>query len=204
MAAVLDQGQMVVRTAPAVEMDDAQFFEFCQINRDLRIERNAKGDLIIMAPAGGSSGRGNSELNYVFQEWARRDGKGQVFDSSTGFVLPNGAMRAPDVSWVRNARLKLLPDEKWQTFLPLCPDFVLELSSPTDSMRELKKKMEEYIANGARLGWLLDAAEKRVFIYRPGSEAELIKNPGELSASPVLQKFVLDVPQIWAVMERRK
>src|SRR6266566_9439420 len=136
----LEQAPLVVHTAPGMEMDDDQFFQFCQANRDLRIERTAEGDLIIMPPAGASSGRGNAELTYLFQHWARRDGTGQVFDSSTGFKLPNRAMRSPDVSWVRNERLEAFSDEEWEKFLPLCPDFVLELRSPSDPLQVVKKR----------------------------------------------------------------
>ena len=163
----IEQAPLVLHTSRVVEMDDDQFFRFCQLNRDLRIERTAEGDLIIMPPAGGSSGRGNAELTYLFQEWARRDGTGQIFDSSTGFKLPDGATRSPDVSWVRNARLEVLTDEEWEKFLPLCPDFVLELRAPSDSLRVVQQKMEEYMRAGARQGWLLDSTRKQVQVYRP-------------------------------------
>lgn len=200
----IEQAPLVVHTSPVMEMDDEQFFQFCQLNRDLRIERTAKGDLIIMPPAGGSSGRGNAELTYLFQIWARREGTGQVFDSSTGFILPNGATRSPDVAWVRNDRLDRLSDEQWETFLPLCPDFVLELRSPSDPLRVVQRKMEEYRKNGARLGWLLDTPQKRVHVYRPEELPKLLENPPKLSGEPVLHGFVLAVPQVWAAMTRKR
>ena len=200
----IEQDPLVVHTSPALEMDDQQFFQFCQLNRDLRIERTAEGDLIIMPPAGGSSSRGNAELTYLFQAWAHRDGTGQIFDSSGGFKLANRATRSPDVSWVRNERLDLLSDEEWEKFLPLCPDFVLELRSPSDPLRVVKQKMEEYIQNGARLGWLLDAPRKQVHVYRPGAPPEVLDHPTKLSGEPVLKGFVLDVPQVWAAMARKK
>ncbi|MCI0536042.1 MAG: Uma2 family endonuclease [Verrucomicrobiales bacterium] len=206
MAEVLTQIEhdpLVVHTSPALEMDDAQFFEFCRINHDLRIERTAKGDLVIMPPAGGSSGLGNARLTYVFSEWAHREGRGRVFDSSTGFKLPNGATRSPDVSWVRNERIMRLTDEEFEKFLPLCPDFVLELHSPSDPLRGVKDKMEEYMANGARLGWLLDPVGKQVHVYRSGRPPEILDQPSQISGAPVLKGFVLDVPQIWGVMERK-
>jgi Uma2 family endonuclease len=206
MAEVLDQiehGPLVLRTSPALEMDNAQFFEFCQINRDLRIERTAEGDLIIMPPAGGSSSHGNIELAYLFQAWARRDGTGRAFDSSGGFNLPNGATRSPDVSWVSNQQIERLTDEEFEKFLPLCPDFVLELRSPSDPLRVVKDQMEEYMANGARLGWLLDPGRKQVHVYRPGQTPETLDHPSQISGEPVLKGFVLDVPQIWAAMERK-
>ena len=207
MAEVLEQIEqppLVLHTAPGMKMDDDQFFQFCQVNRDLRIERTAEGDLIIMPPAGASSGRGNAELTYLFQDWAHRDGSGQVFDSSTGFKLPNGAMRSPDVSWVRNERLDAFSEEEWEKFLPLCPDFVLELRSPSDSLRVVQQKMEEYIRNGARLGWLLDPPRKKVHLYRPRARPQVLVNPENLSGEPVLKRFVLDIRQVWAAMARRK
>jgi len=200
----MEQAPLVLHTAPGMRMDDDQFFQFCQANRDLRIERTAQGDLIIMPPAGGSTSRGNAELTYLFQDWARRDGTGQVFDSSGGFKLPNGAMRSPDVSWVHGERLDVISDEEWEKFLPLCPDFVLELRSPSDSLRAVQKKMEEYIRNGSRLGWLLDPAPKQVHLYRPRARPPVLENPESDSGEPVLKRFVLDVRQGWAAMARRK
>ena len=202
-ASLLEQ-PLVVHTRPVLEMDDEQFFQFCQLNRDLQIERTADGDITIMAPEAGSSGRGSSKLNALFNQWAERDGTGQVFGSSTGFNLPNGATRSPDVAWVRNERLDALTDEQWHKFLPLCPDFVLELRSPSELMRALHKKMEEYRENGGQLGWLLDPASKQVHSYRPGTAVEMVNDPATLSGEPLLRGFVLDVPQIWAVMERKK
>ncbi len=203
-ASLVEQEPLVVHTRPVVDMDDEQFFRFCQINRDLQLERTAEGDIIIMAPEAGSSGLGSSKLTMTFGAWAERDGTGQVFGSSTGFTLPSGAMRSPDVAWVRNQRLDLLTDEEWQKFVPLCPDFVLELRSPSDGMRALHVKMEEYRENGAQLGWLLDPVSRCVHVYRPGAAVEVLENPASVSGEPLLRGFVLDVLQIWAVMERKK
>ncbi|PWU11195.1 MAG: hypothetical protein C5B50_23780 [Verrucomicrobia bacterium] len=199
---LLDQ-PVVLHTRPAIELDDEQFYRFCVANGDLQIERTAEGDIIIMAPEGGSSGLGSSKLIAVFDYWAERDGTGRVFGSSAGFILPNGAMRAPDVAWVRNERLSVLTEEQWQKFLPLCPDFVLELRSPTDSLRRLQEKMEEYRQNGAQLGWLLDPKTKRLHVYAPGAEVQIVDLPGRVSGDPILKGFVLDVPKIWAAMERK-
>jgi Uma2 family endonuclease len=203
-ASGIEQEPLVVHTRPVIDMDDEQFFQFCQLNRDLQIERTAEGDIIIMAPEGGSSGRGRSTLIAKFERWAERDGTGQVFGSSTGFKLPNGATRSPDVAWVRNQRIESLTEEQWQKFLPLCPDFVLELRSPSDALGALQRKMEEYRENGAQLRWLLDPLGKRVHVYRPGAAVEVLDNPGSLGGEPVLRGYVLDVLQIWAVMERKK
>ena len=203
-ASLIEQEPLVVHTRPVIDMDEEQFFQFCQLNRDLQIERTAEGDIIIMAPEAGSSGRGSSKLVAMFEQWAEHNGAGQVFGPSTGFTLPNGAMRSPDVAWVRNDRLDALTEEEWQKFLPLCPDFVLELRSPSDAMGALQKKMEEYRENGAQLGWLLDPVSKRVHVYRPGAAVEVLDNPATVAGEPVLRGFVLDVLQIWAVMERKK
>ena len=202
-ASLLEQ-PIVVHTRPALDMNEDQFLQFCQINRDLQIERTAEGDILIMAPEAGSSGRGGSKLSALFDRWAERDGTGQVFGASTGFHLPNGAVRSPDVAWVRNERIDALTDEQWHKFPPLCPDFVLELRSPSDSESRLRQKMEEYRDNGAQLGWLLDPIGKRIYVYRPGTAVEMFDNPATISAGPLLRGFVLDVPQIWAVIERKK
>ncbi len=202
-ASLVEQEPLVVHTRPVINMDDEQFFQFCQLNRDLQIERTAEGDIIIMAPEAGSSGLGSSELTLAFGNWAHGAGTGHIFGSSTGFKLPNGATRSPDVAWVRNERIEALTDEEWQKFLPLCPDFVLELRSPSDPMRTLHKKMEEYRDNGAQLGWLLDPVSKGVHVYRPGGAVEVLDNPTSVPGDPVLRGFVLNVQQIWAAMERK-
>ena len=211
MATVLghfEQEPLLVHTTPGLEMDDHDFFRFCQANRDLRIERNAKGDLIIMAPVSGGSSRANAELTADFIIWARRDGTGSVFDSSGGFVLPNGATRSPDVAWVRNGRLDVLEMDALEEFVRLCPDFVLELRSPSDSLRALRAKMTEYIQNGARLGWLIDPLEKRVHIYQRDAEPQILTEPSKISGNPVLKGFVLSLSRVWTAIrlkpKRRK
>lgn len=210
MAAVLahdelcEQEGLVVHTAPVLWLDNEQLFQFCQINRELRIERAADGDIEIMAPAGGSSSRGNAILVAAFTRWAEVDGTGEVFDSSGGFLLPNGAMRAPDISWVRRERVNALTQEQWERFPPLCPDFVLELRSSTNALRVLKAKMEEYVSNGARLGWLIDPKAKQVHVYRPDAAPEILDNPAALNGDPVLPGFVLSLSELWAAMERRR
>jgi Uma2 family endonuclease len=206
MAEVVQQSEqppVVVHTRPVIEIDDDQFFRFCQLNPDLHIERSAEGDIIIMAPAGGSSSAGNAALIYAFESWARVDRTGRVFDSSGGFKLPNGATRSPDVSWVTNNRLESLSERDWDRFLPLCPDFVLELRFPTDSLRQVQRKMEEYRDNGARLGWLLDPVAKQAFVYSP-NRTEVIAKPTTISGEPVLRGFTLDVATVWEAMHRKK
>jgi len=200
MATVLsrfEQEPLLVHTAPGLEMDDHGFFRFCQANRDLRIERNSKGDLIILPPVSGGGSRANAELTADFIIWARRDGTGSVFDSSGGFILPNGATRSPDVAWVRNDRLDALEDDALDEFVRLCPDFVLELRSPNDSLRTLNAKMREYLQNGARLGWLIDPQQKQVHVYRGRAEPEVLDNPAKIAGNPVLKGFVLSLAKVW-------
>lgn len=182
---------------PLRRLSDDEFFDFCMANNDLRIELTSEGDLIIMPPTGGKTGIRNSKLTGRLANWAEEDGTGQSFDSSTVFSLPNGAKRSPDLSWVRNERWEALTGKEQEQFPPLCPDFVVELRSRTDSLKTLKRKMEEYIANGAQLGWLIDPFEKKVHIYRPNSAAEVLDNPQTVSGELLLPGFVLDVQAIW-------
>ena len=181
---------------PDLHLTDEQFYAFCRLNRELRIERTAQGELWIMAPAGWDSSRKNAEITVQLGLWAKRDGTGVAVDSSAGYLLPNGAGRAPDASWVRNDRLAALTAEERAKFLPLCPDFVIELRSPTDSLSALRDKMREYMENGARLGWLIDPLGGQVFAYRPGVPVERLKEPESVSADPVLPGFRLELGDI--------
>jgi Uma2 family endonuclease len=178
-------------------MSDHEFFEFCQLNRDWRIERTSEGDMVIMAPAGGETGNRNFSLTGLFWSWVEADGTGIGFDSSTGFILPNGAERSPDVAWVKRSRWEALTEEQRKKFPPLCPDFVVELRSESDAIGDLQEKMEEYIANGAQLGWLLDPVQKKVYVYRPSTEVLCLNNPEMISGDPVLPGFILDLRRIW-------
>jgi Uma2 family endonuclease len=179
-----------------VELSDEQFFQLCQNNRDLRFERTAEGELIIMPPTGGTTGDRNSELNFQLRAWNRQTRLGKSFDSSTGFKLPNGADRSPDASWVAIDRWNALTAEQQEKFVPLCPDFVVELRSPSDPLPKLQAKMAEYMANGARLGWLIDPQRKMVEIYRPNQLVETLQNPATISGEDVLPGFVLDLLEI--------
>jgi Uma2 family endonuclease len=183
--------------ASVLTMNDDQFFEFCQVNRDLRIERSAEGDILIMSPAGWMSGRRNAIITARLINWAERDGAGVVVDSSTGFRLPNSATRSPDAAWVLKSRLKRFSIADQEKFLALCPDFVIELKSPTDRLADLKNKLEEYVANGARLGWLLNPEARQVLVYRPGRAVEVLDYAETVSADPELPGFVLDLKPIW-------
>ncbi|ACK64182.1 protein of unknown function DUF820 [Rippkaea orientalis PCC 8801] len=179
------------------KLTDEEFYQICQDNRDLRFERNAKGDLFIMPPTGGETGERNSEINFQLRLWNKQYQLGQVFDSSTGFTLPNGAQRSPDASWIPLETWHNLTPKQRETFLPLCPDFVIELRSASDSLKSLQEKMKEYLENGTRLGWLINRKDRQVEIYRLGKEVEILENPQTLSGEDVLPNFVLDLTSIW-------
>lgn len=187
---------MVIRMGRTLRLSREELERFCALNRDLRIEQEANGDLVIMAPAFSESGEQNASLTTEVSLWARKHG-GRVYDSSSGFTLPNKAMRAPDVSWISPERYEQVPKEEWKKFAKVCPDFVLELRSTSDRLPKLQKKMAEYIANGARLGWLIDSLEKQVFVYRPDAPVEHLLNPATLSGDPVLAGFTLDLARVW-------
>jgi Uma2 family endonuclease len=193
----LERGPLVLHAGPGVELTREQFFRLCEINRDLRLERTAKGDIIVMPPTGGRTGARNQRLCTQLGRWADGDSSGVAFDSSTGFDLPNGAVRSPDAAWVRRARLASLTSEQKEEFLPLCPDFVVELLSPSDSLPMTQEKMADYLANGAQLGWLIDPRERRVHVYRVGVAVEIVDNASQLSGEPLLTGFVLDLASIW-------
>jgi Uma2 family endonuclease len=188
---------LIVQLRPVIEMTEEQFFEISQINRDLRMELTAQGELIVMPPTGGETGDRNAELTMQLRAWAKLDGRGATFDSSTGFRLPNGAVRSPDASWVRRSRLDSLTPEQMKKFIPLCPDFVIELRSPTDSLKVVQEKMQEYVENGAELGWLIDPEQRRVYVYRPHRPVEELTGPASLAGDPLLSGFVLDLNEIW-------
>src|SRR4028118_2360486 len=186
---------LILNLSSAIELTDEQFFQLCQNNRDLRLERTAEGELVIMPPTGWGSGNRNSRLTQRLGNWADTNGMGLAFDSSTGFKLPNGADRSPDASWVRRERLESLnPDPA--KFLPMAPDFVAQLRSATDNLEKLQQKMQEYVDNGVRLGWLIDPQNQRVEIYRLGQDFEVLQSPTSLSGEDILPGFVLELTQI--------
>jgi Uma2 family endonuclease len=190
--------------APTVTVDahslgltDEQLFQLCQDNRDLRFEMTARGELIIMAPTGSETGRRNARINHRLVSWADEDATGVVFDSSAGFRLPNGARVSPDASWILRERYEAVPSELREKFAPVCPDFVVELRSRSDQLRALQDRMDEYIENGARLGWLIDPIEKKVYVYRQGRELEVLEGPETVSGDPLLRGFTLNLQEIW-------
>jgi len=179
-----------------IDLTDEQFFQLCQNNRDLRFERTAKGEILIMPPTGGETSNRNIELAFQLQAWSRQNNLGKAFDSNGGFTLPNGAVRAPDASWVKRDRWEALSPEQKEKFAPLCPDFVVELLSSSDSLKKVREKMQEYLENGARLGWLIDPKNQQVEIYRPNQDVEILENPATMSGEDVLPGFVLSLEQI--------
>lgn len=182
---------------PVIRLTDQQFYELCQNNPDLKFERNAQGDLIIMPPTGGETGRRNSDLIIDLGIWNRQTELGYIFDSSTCFRLPNGADRSPDAAWVKRDRWEALSAEQRERFPPLCPDFVIELMSPSDTLATVQAKMREYHDNGAKLGWLLDRANRQVELYRPNQPVEVLSSPTSLSGEDILPSFVLNLESIW-------
>lgn len=190
---------LVLHWPPSIHLMNDQFFDFCQVNKELRIELTAQGDCEIMAPTGGSTSWRNSRLITQLSVWADLEGSGVVFDSSGGFVLPNGAIRSPDVSWVKRTRLLTLTEIQKQRFLPLCPDFVIELRSPSDSMKNLQDKMQEYSENGASLGWLIDPEAQQVLVFQPKTAILRLDKPQFLLADNLLTGFSLDMQKLWDV-----
>jgi Uncharacterized protein conserved in cyanobacteria len=188
---------LTVNLDSVIKMTDDQFFKLCQNNRELRFERNANGELIIMPPTGGETGNRNGRLNQQLFNWTDADGTGIAFDSSTCFKLPNGADRSPDASWIKLERWEALTDEEKQKFPPICPDFVIELLSPSDSLKTTQEKMGEYIDNGVRLGILINRKSRQVEIYRPGKEVEVLDSPATVSGEDILKGFVLNLGMIW-------
>jgi Uma2 family endonuclease len=186
----------LVLNVEKVGITEEQFFQLCCDNRDLCMELTAQKELIIMPPAGVKSSWRENILCYQLTDWALKNGAGIVCGPSAGYTLPNTAVRSPDASWIRRDRLDAFDDEELEKFAHLCPDFVVEVMSPSDTLAELQDKMAEYIANGAQLGWLIDPFETRVYVYRPGKAVACLENPTTISGDPILQ-FVFGVAEIW-------
>ncbi len=180
-----------------IHLTDEQFYQLCQTNRDVKFERTAAGELIVMPPTGGETGDRNAEITFQLRAWNKRTELGKTFDSSTGFKLPNGADRSPDAAWIRLERWEGLTPEQRRKFPPLAPDFVVELRSATDDLKPLQYKMQEYRDNGVLLGFLIDPQNQRVEIYRLGRDVEVLESPTSLSGENLLPGFVLDLSQIW-------
>lgn len=188
---------LILNNPETAPITDEQFYQLCITNRELKLERTAKGDLIIMPPTGGETSKFNSEVNLDLGLWNRQTKLGITFDSSGGFKLPNGADRSPDAAWIPLTKWESLTPKQQEKFPPICPDFVIELRSPSDSLKLLQEKMPEYIENGTRLGWLINRKSRQVEIYRQGREKEILENPTTLSGEDILPGFVLNLSLIW-------
>jgi len=194
---------LVSSSAASLDVKDVltgeQFEKLASNNPDLRLELTSDGELIIMPPTGSRTGLRNARITEALSAWARKDGTGLCFDSSTGFALPNGARRSPDAAWVKRERWGALSESEQEGFAPICPDFVVELRSQTDALRTLQEKMLEYIENGASLAWLIDSGNRNVYVYRPGSTVEILRDPKLVSAEPNLHGFMLDLSELWSL-----
>jgi len=180
-----------------LNLSDEQFYQLCLQNRDRRLERNGNGDLIIMPPAGDETSNRNATLIALLWLWNNRENRGIVFESSAGFILANGATRSPDVAWIPLSKWQQVPTEQRQRFAHICPDFIIEVRSPSDSLSTLQEKMREYCENGTQLGWLINRQNRQVEIYRPGQDVETLDNPTTLSGENVLPGFNLELERIW-------
>jgi Uma2 family endonuclease len=186
-----------IRIQTARHMSDDEFYAFCAANPDLRIERTAKGEIVIMPGTGFKTGNQNADFTAQLYSWAKRDGRGRVVDSGVEYFLPSGAARSPDASWVPRSRLAKVTPEQKKRFLRLCPDFVVELRSPSDGLKNLQAKMREWMDNGAKLGWLIDPEARTVYIYRPDQTTERLIDPQRVEGEPPVEGFVLEMADIW-------
>jgi len=193
----LDYPPLSVHLRPVLEISDEQVLELSTNNRDLRIERTSEGELIIMPPTAGETGDQNAEITMQLRLWAKKDGTGITYDSSTGFRLQNGAIRSPDAAWISKSRLASLTAKPKKVFINLSPDVVIELRSSTDHLNKLREKMEEYIKNGTRLGVLLNPEQREAFVYQENVAVKKLSNPKTVSFAPVLSGFVLDLREVW-------
>ena len=192
-----DFPEISILLSPVVPMTQDQFFDFCQLNADKRFERTAEGELIIMAPCGLDGSFQEGEVFFQLNVWAKAYGKGKVTSASGGFILPSGANRAPDAAWLSPEQLASLTPEQRKKFAPVCPFFLIEVMSPSDRLKKMQEKMEEYLANGAELGWLIDPSKTQVHVYRPGQPAQVFDNPQTVSGDPELPGFALDLEPVW-------
>lgn len=189
---------MPIRLRPESPMSDEELMQFSEENNPFRIEREPNGEILIMTPAGYNTGSINRRIIQALGIWADDDGRGEVFDSDTGFKLPNGAVRSPDTAWVSNKRSSALTGAEREGYAPICPEFVIELASPSDRIGDVKKKMvEEWIANGAQLAWLIEPKARRVTVYRPGQEPEVFDNPSSVQGTGCVAGFELVMERVW-------
>jgi Uma2 family endonuclease len=197
MSFALTEIDLPIRLLPETPMSDEDFLRFCAANEPMRIEREPNGEILVMTPASSKTSRMNSRIVRLLDEWAEADGRGVAFDSSGGFTLPDTSMRNPDAAWMLNSRWSAMSDEEQSSFAPACPDFIIELRSPTDRLPPLQAKMEKWIANGAQVAWLIDPAEKSVTIYRPNQQPEHHIHPTSVQGDGPIAGFELVMSRIW-------
>lgn len=188
---------IVLNLKPFVDLNDEQFYQLCQNHRELKFERTAQGELVIMSPIGGEGGSREADLIADLVYWNRRTQLGKVFSSSTCFKLPNGADRSPDAAWVSGDRWNQLTPDQQKKFPPLCPDFVIELRSESDALEPLQQKMQEYINSGLRLGWLINSQDQQVEVYRINQAKQVLDKPQQVEGKEVLPGFVFDLSVLW-------
>jgi len=188
---------LTIKLEPIINITPEQFYLICQKNPELKLELSAEGELMIMPPTGGETGKTNASITAQLWLWNEQKRLGEVFDSSCGFILPNRAQRSPDASWIEKKRWESLSATLREKFIPLCPDFVIELLSPTDSLKATQEKMQEYLDNGCTLGWLINRQKQEVEIYQPNKTVEVISRPTTLSGGDLLPDFVLNLAKIW-------
>jgi Uma2 family endonuclease len=193
----LNEIELPVRLRYERPMTDDELMRFCADNDVLRVEREPNGEILVMTPAGSGTGRINIRIGRFLDEWAESDGRGVAFDSSAGFTLPDGSMRNPDAAWMLSHRWNALSDKDQSRFAPICPDFVIELRSPSDKLPDLHAKLAQWIANGAEVAWLIDPIEKGVTIYRPGDEPEHLTHPTSVQGTGRIAGFELVMARIW-------
>jgi Uma2 family endonuclease len=196
-SSTISTNPITLRLPATADLSDDEFFEFCQLNRDLRIERTAEHQLVIMTPTGSETDERNFDLIGQLWAWARQNGTGVGFGSSGGFTLPNGAIRSPDASWVSKERWEALTAEQRKRFAKICTDFVVKLRSESDALQPLQDKLAEYMANGASLGWLIDRQNRQVYIYQGNQAPVCLNSPANLKGDPLMPGFVLDLKTIW-------
>jgi Uma2 family endonuclease len=187
----------IILNVESVDLSPDQFFRLCRDNPDARIEFTAQKEIIIMSPTNSKTGIRNAEITFQLVNWAKQDGRGVAFDSNAGFTLPNGAKRSPDASWILKSRWDALTPEQTEELAPICPDFVLELWSPSDVLQELQAKMSEYMANGAQLGFLVYPGKRQVWVYRPNQEPQFLNEPSSVLGDPELPGFALNLTEVW-------
>jgi Uma2 family endonuclease len=197
MNLALNQFELPIRISQDRPITDEELMRLCAENSDLRVEREPNGEILVMTPANSKTSKMNQRIGRILDEWAEGDGRGVCFDSSGGFTLPDGSMRNPDAAWIERGHWEALTDAQQSSFAPVCPGFVIELRSPTDKLPPAKVKMEQWIANGAEVAWLIDPIEKAVTIYRPGEDPEHLAHPTSVQGTGPIAGFQLVMSRIW-------